>query len=269
MKKNIYIIILLLTLNSCEDVIDLKVPIAEPRLVIDASLNWFNNSSGEYQYIKLSQSAPFFDNQNPPALGAIVTVNKGNTTYNFTDTNDNGIYECIDFNPEINAIYSLTIIYNNETYIATESMKSVTPIDFIEQQNDGGFEGDEIEIKAFYTDPADQENYYLFEFQEQYETLPNLDINDDRFTNGNQIFSFYSNPDTETGNQLSIKNYGVSKQFYEFMFLLLQQTGEGGGPFQVQPATVRGNCINLTNPENYPFGYFRASQATQEIYIIQ
>ena len=34
------------------------------------------------------------------------------------------------------------------------------------------------------------------------------------------------------------------------MFILLQQGGEdGGGPFETQPATVRGNCINQTNSE--------------------
>jgi len=54
------------------------------------------------------------------------------------------------------------------------------------------------------------------------------------------------------------------------MFLLLQQVFEaGGGPFEVQPATVRGNCVNITNPDNFPFGYFRASQATEFIYIIE
>lgn len=271
MKNVLYILLLLFTFSACEDVIDIQVPNADPRLVIDASLNWLEGTTGSYQTIKLSRSAPFFNNQIPTVTGAnVVVTDQNNNTYIFLDLNSNGIYECFDFNPQLNQEYNLTISYNGETYIGTETMMSVTPIDFIEQIDDGGFTGEETEIKAFYTDPEDQENYYFFEFKEQNETNPFLDVYEDEFTNGNQIFAFYSNPDTKSGNQLYIKNYGISKQFYEFMFLLLQQSSaSGGGPFEVQPATVRGNCINQTNPQNFPFGYFRVSQATEINYIIE
>ncbi|AEG99881.1 MULTISPECIES: DUF4249 domain-containing protein [unclassified Lacinutrix] len=270
--KNITLILLsFLFLTACEDVIDVDVPTSEPKLVIDASINWFENTSGNYQTIKLTLTTSFFDNQIPAATGAIVSViDQNNNTYNFNDTNNNGIYECFNFNPQINETYTLNINYNNESYTATETMTSVTQIDSIQQENDGGFTGDEIEIKAYYTDPANEENYYFFEFQEETETNPYLEVYNDEFTNGNQIFAFYTNPDTQPGNQLSIKNYGISKQFYEYMFILLQQTSEGGGgPFEVQPATVRGNCTNQTNAKNYPLGYFRVSQATETTYTIQ
>lgn len=271
MKKLIYIFALSLLFNSCQDVIDVEVPNAAPRLVIDASLNWFNGTNGNIQTIDLTLSAPFFNNTIPPATGATVTViNQNNTVFNFIDVENNGSYICQNFIPVLNETYTLNIVYNGETYTGIETLTAVTPIDFIEQTNDGGFSGDEIEIKAYYTDPAEQENYYFFAFQEEFETNPNLNVYDDQFINGNQIFAFYTNEDTVAGNELSIKNYGVSKQFYDFMFLLLQQSEtSGGGPFEVQPATVRGNCINTTNPNNYPFGYFRASQATEVIYIIE
>ena len=270
MKNLKYIFILLLIYTSCEDVIDIEVPNAEPRLVIDASLNWFEGDSGEYQTIKLSLSAPFFDNQIPPALGAIVIVTDNTNTYNFIDSNNDGTYECFNFNPQIGQEYTLNINYNQESYIGSEILVSVTPIDYVEQNNEGGFTGDEIEIKAYYTDPEGEENQYFFEFKEDTEINPSLEVYEDEFIDGNQIFAFYSNPDSEVGNQLSIKNYGVSKQFYEFMFLLLQQTSDGGGgPFEIQPATVRGNCINQTNPQNFPFGYFRVSQATEVLYTIE
>jgi len=252
-------------------VIELQVPNAKPRLVIDASLNWFNNTSGNNQTIKLFLSAPFFNDQIPPAIGANVFVtDQNNSVYNFIDSNNNGLYECFNFSPVLNEKYELTIIFNGETYVGKETMTSVTPIDYIEQNNDGGFTGEEIEIKAFYTDPVAEENYYFFEFQEEFETNPFLEVYNDVFTNGNQIFAFYSNEDTKPGNELSINNYGISKQFYEFMYLLLQQTSDGGGgPFEVQPATVRGNCVNQTNPENFPFGYFRVSQASNIVYTIE
>ena len=52
------------------------------------------------------------------------------------------------------------------------------------------------------------------------------------------------------------------------MFILLQQNSEeGGGPFETQPAAVRGNCINQSNPERFPLGYFRLSEVDEIMYL--
>lgn len=271
MKKIIYFLALCFFIYSCEDVIEVDVPNAPPRLVIDASLNWFDGTDGSIQTIKLSLSAPFFDNETPIATGAIVTVtNQNNTVFDFIDLNNDGSYICSNFIPQLNEVYSLNIVYDGETYSGQETMTTVTPIDFIEQNSEGGFTGEDIEIKAYYTDPENEENYYFFEFYRNNSNRPTPEVYDDEFINGNQIFAFYADENLEPQDELTIRNYGVSKQFYEFMFLLLQQTEEGGGgPFEVQPATVRGNCINQTNPDNFPFGYFKASQATEFVYVIE
>ena len=271
MKKLYYLIILSLIVTSCEDVIEVDVPKASPRLVIDAGINWFKNTSGNEQAIKLTLSAPYFDLEIPPAIGAQITItDTNNNVFNFLeDINDAGIYRNNTFLPVINATYILTIIYENEIYVATETLKSVSSIDFIEQKNDGGFAGDEIEIKAFYTDPVNEQNFYGYQFVNT--TVPNMaiEVYDDEFTNGNQIFAFYTNEDLEKGHELVIRNFGISEQFYEFMFILQQQSGGTGDPFGTQPATVRGNCINTSNPENFPFGYFRVSQASEFNYTVE
>lgn len=271
MRKVFFIIVIALFISSCEDVIDVNVPTAQPRLVIDAGINWFKNSSGNQQFIKLTLSAPYFDTEIPPATGAQVSISdSNNNTFNFIEQGSAGIYVNDNFIPVIDAEYNLLINYQNEVYTATETLKSVSSVDYIEQQNDGGFSGDEIQIKAFYTDPINEENYYFYRFTNTTEPDISLEVYDDEFTDGNQIFAFYSNEDLEQGHELVIRNFGVSEQFYEFMFILLQQNGDNdGGPFETQPATVRGNCINQTNPENYPFGYFRVSEADEFIYIVQ
>jgi hypothetical protein len=50
---------------------------------------------------------------------------------------------------------------------------------------------------------------------------------------------------------------------------LQQGSEDGGGPFETQPATVRGNVVNETNPDNFPLGYFRVSERDTLMYIIQ
>ena len=270
MKKITYILLIVLCF-SCEDQIDVDLNNATPRLVIDASINWIKGTTGNQQDIKLTLSAPYFNNSVPPANNALVEItDSSNNAFVFIEDNDTGIYQNSTFTPIINETYTLNIVYEGDVYTATESLKSVPSIEFVEQINDGGFSGEETELKAYYTDPEDEENYYFFEFKSNIPVIPGLEVYEDRFTNGNQVFGFYTEEDLETGDEVVIRNHGVSKQFYEFMFILLQQNSEdGGGPFETQPVTVKGNCVNQTNTENFPFGYFRLSEDDEFFYIVQ
>ena len=73
-----------------------------------------------------------------------------------------------------------------------------------------------------------------------------------------------------SGDNVTIKIHGISESFYEFMtVLLLQNSEEGGGPFETTPATVRGNCINETDSEDFPYGYFRLSEVDEIIYTVE
>lgn len=256
---------------SCEDVIDVELNTAEPKLVIDASLRWIKGTDGQAQQIKLSLTAPYFNNGVPPATGAQVVVSDiNNNTFYFTEDANTGIYKNNNFIPVLNGQYKLSIVYENETYTGTERLQSVVTIDRIEQKNDGGFSGEDIELKAFYTDPAGVKNFYLFEFLVVNRSLLSLEVYDDEFTDGNEIFAFYSDEDLKAGDELLITNSGLSERTYDFTSILLQQTSDNsGGPFETQPATVRGNCINETNPENYPLGYFRVTETDAIIYIVQ
>jgi len=269
-KKYLFLVLSFTIFFGCEDVIDVDVPTANPKLVIEASLNWFDGTSGNEQDIKLSLTAPFFGNDIPPANGATVTVtNSSGNIFSFIEDGATGIYKTTTFVPVLNERYTLTINYNNNTYSATETLKTTVPFDFVEQKDDGGFTGEEIEIKAFFTDPVDEENYYFFELDSPTEISPVIDAAEDEFFDGNQIFAFYSSEDLEPGDELNIKILGSSKQFYEYIFLLLQQGEPDGGPFQTQPATVRGNCKNDTNPDDFPLGFFRVSQAYELVYTVE
>lgn len=271
MKKKLILILLSIGIYSCEDPIDLDLNKSDPKLVIDASINWIKGTSGNEQEIKLSLSAPYYNLETPAANNAIVSVfDSNNNEFTFTEDGTTGIYKNNTFVPLLDETYTLIINYNGETYSGSEVLKSVTSIDYVEQKNDGGFSGEETELKAYYTDPVNIENYYFFEFRNDYSAIPTLEVYRDEFTDGNQIFGFYTEEDLSSGHEVTIRNYGISKAFYEYMFiLLLQNSEEGSGPFETTPATVRGNCINETNTENFPFGYFRLSEVDEITYIVE
>lgn len=257
---------ILMILVSCEDVIEPDLEESEPRLVVEASLVWDVDRTENPQYISLTTTAPYFSDEVPAAEGAEVFVyGPGGSMYPFEEV-EPGLFRNDGFPPESGADYELQIFYNGAEYRATERLVPTVELEYIEQINDGGFIGDEIELRAFYTDPPDIENYYLFQF---YHDGLSLQLGNDDFTDGNQTYARYSDEDLEPGDIVSIYIQGLSESFYRYMNLLLSQTGDRGGPFQTQPTTVRGNVVNITNPDNFAFGYFRLSGSNMLSYEVQ
>jgi len=265
--KTFIVLILVILLYSCEDVVNVDLEESKPRLVVEASIIWRKDTSGKDQIIKLTTTAPFFDTIIPPAKDARVEIfSESGVTYEFDEV-DPGIYRNNNFNVELNATYILNIEYKNELYTATEKFKPVVQLEEITQTQNGGFNGDEYELKGYYTDPAEETNYYLFRFT--FEDL-SIQIYDDEFTNGNRTFAYFSKEDLEPGNEVNFEIQGISEQFYNYLYILSSQAGDSnGGPFQTQPTTVRGNIVNTTNPDNFAFGYFRLSQSDDLTYKIQ
>lgn len=259
-----------LSLIACTDVIDVEVPVAPARLVIEASLDWELGSIGNEQTISLSLSTPYFDSyQKNRVIGAMVkVVNDSNGTIFIFEDQQNGDYKTTNFVPIINQSYSLEINFNNEIYTANETLMPVVPIDEVNQSKDQGFDKDALEVNILFTDPADIENFYLIKFHQEGDFLPELFDFSDEFTDGNQITDFYENEDFIIGDTVDIDLYGISKQYYNYISLLIEQSSEGG-PFSTIPAQLKGNCINITSPENVAFGYFRLTQVSKESYTFE
>lgn len=255
--------------SSCEDVVDIDLNTAPPRLVIDASIVWQKGTAGNDQKIKLTTTTSYYQTTSPPVSDATVFItDDNNVVYNFTENAGTGEYLCATFQPVLNGTYTLTVIHDGQTYTATETLKPVPEIDFIEQQNDGGFSGDEIEIKTFITDNAATTDFYLWKYEASFTAIPQYGVSDDDFFNGNQFSDLYLHEDLESGNTLGISVYGISQTYYNYMNLLLDISG-GGGPFATPPATLRGNIVNQTDFNNYALGYFTVSEKDYRLYQVE
>lgn len=271
--KKIYLIIITLLFLSCEEVVEVDLQTAPPRLVVEAAINWQKGTSGNEQIIKLTTTTGFYDTEIPKVSGAIVFIkNSSDVTFEFIEVPETGNYICTDFIPVINETYYLTIISNGATYTANEILNAVAPITEIEQNNEGGILGDKIEIKAYFDDPADETNYYLFQYSYKDQVKSNLYVQEDQFFNGNEFFSLSDseNYEPQPGEKIVISHYGISKSYNNFMSIVVSLAGQsGGGPFQSPPATIRGNIINATNASDFPLGYFSLSEVDTKEYTIQ
>ncbi|MGS0528242.1 DUF4249 domain-containing protein [Zobellia nedashkovskayae] len=272
------ILLLISSTTSCSDVVDVEVQDGVTRLVIEASMNWEKSTAGNEQVIKLNTSTEFFDTTtNTAVTGATVTVSDDTSgaLFIFADQN-NGEYTTAEFIPVMNQSYTLEVVYNRETYSAQETMTSVTGITDLYQEDVEDVD-DELEVRVEFEDPADEENFYLFKFQKQGELFPGFRIGSDKFSNGNEFdFGYGIEEDEETekieafvpGDVVTIEMYGISEAYYDYMDILIGQRG-GVGIFSATPVAVKGNCINLTNPDNYAHGFFRLTEVEKASYTFE
>ena len=267
----IWVWILSFLFLSCEEVIPLHLETAPPKLVIEAAIVWKKGSSGATRKIKLSTTTSFYNNIPNKVSGATVFIkNSSNTIFNFIEVPATGEYKCLNFVPVLGENYTLTIIADGSTYIATETLLPVAPITKVEQNNQGGFSGKNIELKAFYNDPVNTPNYYLYRYTYSNQATSNFYADDDSFFSGNEFFSISQNDNLKPGDKVEINHYGISKTYYNYMNIIVSIAGNSGGsPFQSPPATVRGNIINSTHPENFPLGYFSLSEYDTVNYTVQ
>ncbi|MGG7034216.1 MAG: DUF4249 domain-containing protein [Flavobacterium sp.] len=271
--KNIILpLILLFTFAfwSCEEVVNIPLNTANPKLVVEASILWEKGTTGNEQKIKLTTTGDFYDNDVPKVLGATVTVkNSKGTIFNFAEIPNTGEYACHDFVPELNETYTLEIVTNGVTYTATETLKPVAPIKRVEYEDIAGFDENMIGMKCFFDDPADEENFYLFREDNPQKLNPEYFASTDEFFNGNEYYSLAAADKTFVGDQIKITHIGISKTYFNYVNLIISLAGnQGGGPFQTPPITAKGNVINTQDNNNNALGFFSLSETSSILFTI-
>ncbi len=281
MKTDIkYLFILIgLVFSACTDVVDVDLKDADPRLTIEASLNWEKGTSGSNQKIKLSTSTPYFKPNIPNMVtGALVKVINNDSAEEFIfEDQGNGEYTTSSFVPVLNNSYTLEVNYLNEKYIATEKMISVTSITDLSQSKEDGASDEDLEVNVSFKDPKDEKNFYLFKFKKVGDLLPELIDLDDKFINGNEIkITYEKEEDEETDKKeafvpediVDIEFIGISNSYYNYIRTLIEQSS-GVDVFNSIPVALKGNCVNTTNAKNYAFGYFRVAEVVKTSYTFK
>lgn len=269
--KGFLILIVSLLFFSCEEVINVDLDTAPPRLVIDASIDWMKNTPGNEQRIKLSTTTGYFSPDFPSVSGATISVtNSKNVVFDFLETANKGEYVCTDFVPVIGEKYSLTVLLNGQSYTASETLIEVPEIDeTIVQNSEGGMTGDELEIQYSFQDDGSKDNYYLSGIDVSSFAFPAYSVESDEQFQGKKMTQYYSHEDLKAGDSLNIKLYGVSKSFFAYFKKILLAAGGDSGPFPATPTAVRGNIVNQSDSKNYAYGYFRLSEVSSRDYTMK
>jgi hypothetical protein len=278
MKKTtniISIIILLITTLSCQDVVDVDLETSQERLVIEAIIKIEHGSTGNEQTVKLTKTSSFYNNESVPVNNATVVVKNisSNEEFNFVLT-ENGQYKTTSFVAIENASYELEVNFDNEIYKTTSTLL-VSP-EFIEvtQSIEEGFSDEDPEVNFIFQDFVNQEDFYrIFFIHNRPSTNEEIDdeyfIFNDNFQEDNEFEAFFESEDLITNDEITAVIYKISEQFHDYLIKLELQEDSGIGPFASPPINVKGNILNVTTEENYPYGYFSLNKIDTEVYIFE
>ena len=126
-KSYLSILIITLVISGCVDEIDLNLdPQEYERLIV----NGLVTDVDSVQTIILSRTIPYDSNEpNPPATGAVVTVESSDgLSYPFKET-EPGYYRNSELAGKVGKTYTLNILYEGEVYHASSTMYETLEID--------------------------------------------------------------------------------------------------------------------------------------------
>ena len=254
------LIILIIIFHSCEKVIDIETEFDDKRLVIDASISKHRDSIDGIASVKLSETIPYFSDQESIVKNASVKIKTNQIVYNLVYNNDKKEYSSIieNINKEE---FVLSIIRNENTYTSSEKLITTPKIKSVIFGDRKSLNKDEVELRVTFIDPPEKGNYYLWKFgpkkSGKYDYLPALD----KYINGNEFtFSFFIDKTEYLQNSdfINIEINGISENYYNYLNILTSQAGaQNGRPFSTSSSIIRGNISNLVSEEKFPLGYFR------------
>lgn len=264
----LFSLLFVLLFLSCDKVVELDLENGDPKIVIDAEIIWEKGTSGNQQSIKITRMAPYYSPTTPKVSGAQVRVeNSKGDVFTFNES-EPGLYVCTNFVPAIDMEYKLFVNVDGQTLTATEKLIAVPPVEKIDQEFMPDITGpDLIVVTFYYKDPANQANYYLTDYKADILPYPEYGTTSDEFVNGNEISQKFTDADLKPGKVLDITHRGISKNFYNYMNLILEVTNSN--PFAATPGNIRGNIINTTNANNFALGYFRVCEANKLTYVVK
>ena len=254
------LIILIIIFHSCEKVIDIETEFDDKRLVIDANISKHRDSLNGIASVKLSETIPYFSDQESIVKNALVKIETNQIVYNLVYNNDKKEYSSIieNINKEE---FVLSIIRNENTYTSSEKLITTPKIKSVIFGDRKSLNKDEVELRVTFIDPPEKGNYYLWKFgpkkSGKYDYLPALD----KYINGNEFtFSFFIDKTEYLQNSdfINIEINGISENYYNYLNILTSQAGaQNGRPFSTSSSIIKGNISNLVSEEKFPLGYFR------------
>jgi hypothetical protein len=265
MIKNIkqpfpYILLLLFSLVACTEKINVQLDETYTRIVVDGRIA---TDTMPYQVVVTKTADYFYNEPSPPVTNAHLTISDGDSVFELAETYPgiSGIYQTRpDFYGKPGRTYTLHIelhdaINGNSNYTASSNLYHVAHLDSTRAifHENYGKEG-VWEIQCFARDPADEENYYMFNLYRNgklmTDSINKVRVSDDKLINGSYfnggviyLNNSRANEKLYKGDTITLQMSGITKAYMEFVNQV-QQAGFNFPFFSGPPANIVGNISN-------------------------
>jgi len=245
--------------SSCEDIIDVDLNDAAPRLVIEGNISNKTDTQGVW----ISTSAAIGSlNVFPGVSGATVAVTDNRGAEFIFRERAPGIYSSRRLRGQPGTTYTLKVTYNGNIYSATSTMPQAVSIDSLGFNTTKVFNNERKSIQLLFRDPAGVKNYYRFVLSVNGIKSNSIFVFDDDFNDGNKVTRelFDFDVDLESGDKANIEMQCIDQPVFKYWEGLSQNRNRGGA------STTPANPVS--NISNGALGYFSARTEQKEIVSI-
>jgi hypothetical protein len=268
------ITLLNLFIVGCEDVIEVDLNSADPKIVIEGVVANDNSPTR----VKITKSTDFYE---PGVYDKVtgaeieITDSKGNSGV-LTEIEE-GLYQTDAVSGEEGRTYYISVKAEGETYSAESTIPQQLNLDSLNLEIAPYPPGEETEEKKryylhiYFQDDPENEDYARFRILNNGELLGGYRIYNDKYTNGNYIKARLNlgaeDNNIKIGDELTVQLLSIDKASYDFYLTeniinASRTQGGGGPPSSISPANPN------TNWTNDALGVFTAfSVSTQSVIV--
>ena len=275
MKYLSYISILIISLSSCTDIIDIELNSANQTLVVEAKITDRDSPAIVY----LSYTTDYFNPNEPEKVtGAVVKLANSSGQSTQLVEMDPGVYQSSYFKGMSGETYSLSIEEGNQIYEAESSLPTKVIIDslvveWFESFNPNDSLGGGYALNCWYTDPANEANFYMFIAKKlnkiegpgsEFPDPPVKIYASDALANGKpSLMNLNRRGFYQVGDTVLVEIVSIDSKTYKYFDQLSEVSGGGPSFGSSAPANPENNISNGA------MGYFSAEAIDTRVVVIQ
>ena len=254
----ILVVLLGITLNSCQEVVSIDLNKADPHIVIEGIIS---DQQGPYA-VKITRTGNYFEPllYFPPVTGAQIVITDDSGQRDTLKEVDQGTYFSTTLKGIYGRTYSMSVISDGKIYNASSYMPAKIFIDSIYVVKRNGFRSEPgYDIYVMFKDPPEPGNYYRLNAKSS-SLIPADSIDGrryrlytDKLTNGNEMTErIRAGGKVQSGDTITLELLSIDKAAYDYFSTLRDILSSDRSPTSLSPANPN------TNLSNGSLGYFAA-----------
>lgn len=275
MRNAIAILMISVTLVSCEETVQLDLDQVPQRIVIEGNLT---DVPGR-QFVRVTRSGGFYETGETNRVANAQVVGRDDSgevipfTHNPGGSGDStGFYlPSAGYAGTIGRTYTLTVVVDGQTYEAVDKLIRVTKIDSMSyrpnffRERDEPSDGKIWELLIYAKEPQDTEDNYLIKYYRNDSLVFNNETDVYVFNDygvGENIDGVPSAVYYAPGDKARVEMYSLSRDGFLFYSDLLTVLNSDGGMFSPPPANPRSNISNGAQ------GFFQVSAMSSKEIVL-